>query len=133
MLRVSARRSQGVPERPPAPLDDPAERRRAVRFHLEVPVIIGWIDPSGEKKEELGRIRDISILGAFVVCQAPLAAQTAISLEVYLPPLERNTHQQLRLKGSGNVTRTSPDYYDGGFAATIKFVLEETCLASEAC
>jgi hypothetical protein len=133
MLTVSARRSQGVPQRPPTPLDHRAERRRAVRFRLEVPVIVEWTDPLGEKKEDLGRIRDISILGAFVVCQVPLPAHDAVSLEVYLPPLERNTHQQLRLKGSGKVTRMVPDQYDGGFAASIRFVLEETGSAPEAC
>jgi hypothetical protein len=101
------------------------ERRRAVRFQLHAPVILEWIEPSGAKRENIGRTRDISILGAFVICASPLPANTVISLEVHLPPLERNSSQQLRLRGHGKVTRVNGSGPDSGYAASVRFVLEE--------
>jgi hypothetical protein len=107
------------------------ERRRAVRFQLTAPVILEWTEPSGTKRENLGRTHDISILGAFVVCPFPLPTDTAVSLEVHLPPVERNTFQQLRLTGRGKVTRTIWNGEGSGFATSLRFVFEEGNLAPE--
>jgi hypothetical protein len=100
------------------------ERRRAVRFQLTAPVILEWTEPSGTKRE-IGRTQDISILGAFVVCPFPLPTDLAVSLEVHLPPLERNAFQQLRLTGRGKVTRTIWSGEGSGFATSLRFVLLE--------
>jgi PilZ domain-containing protein len=101
------------------------ERRRAVRFQLRAPVILEWTEPSGKKRENIGRTRDISILGTFVICPTPPPADTVVSVEVHLPPLERNTFQQLRLRGSGTVTRLNGSGQEVGFATHTPFVLEE--------
>jgi hypothetical protein len=102
------------------------ERRRAVRFQLHAPVILEWTESSGANREEVGRTRDISILGTFVTCRTAPPTDTTVRLEVHLPPLERNTLQQLRLRGSGQVTRTTGSDQENGFATHCPFVLEET-------
>lgn len=101
------------------------ERRRAVRFQLRAPAILEWTEPSGARRENVGRTRDISILGTFVICPTPPPTDTAVNIEVHLPPLERDTVQQLRLRGSGKVTRTTESGQERGFATHTPFVLEE--------
>jgi hypothetical protein len=56
----------------------------------------------------------------FVICSARLAVGTAVSLEVYLPPLERNTSQRLRLEASGKIIRLAETEEGRGFAAVYK-------------
>jgi hypothetical protein len=106
--------------------------RRAVRFQLQVPVILEWTDLSGSKQESVGRTRDISIFGAFVICGAALPRETLVSLEVQLPPLERNTLQRLLLKASGKVTRASENEKGLGIALSGTFSLQEVLPASSA-
>lgn len=105
------------------------ERRKAIRFRFDTPVILRWREPSGAIREDVGRTRDISIGGAFVVYDFPLQIDTEVSLEVYLPPLERNKGQLLQFTGRGKVTRTSGAGQDGGFATCVRFVLKENTLA----
>jgi hypothetical protein len=57
------------------------------------------------KPGELRRTRDIGIKGVFVICDTLPPVGTALSLEVYLPPLERNTMQRLHLEAAGKVIR----------------------------
>jgi hypothetical protein len=106
-----------------------AERRKAIRFRFDTPVILAWTEPSGAIREDIGRTRDISILGAFVIYHSPLPTNTEVSLEVYLPPLERNHGQLLQFTGRGKVTRTSEAGKDGGFATRVRFVLKENTFA----
>jgi hypothetical protein len=103
----------------------PVEQRRAVRFSLQVPVMYRWKDRSGRTQESFGRTRDISILGAFVVCLVPPPVGIKVGLEIHLPPLERNAVQQLRLEAKGKVTRVTDTDQDSGFAATSRFELHE--------
>lgn len=102
------------------------ERRRAVRFQLHAPVVMEWTESSGATREEVGRTRDISIMGTFVTCSTSPPTDAMVRLEVHLPPLERNTFQQLRLRGSGQVTRTTGSDQENGFATHCAFILEET-------
>lgn len=101
------------------------ERRKAVRFPLQAPVILQWTEPSGTTREDLGQTHNVSTLGAFVVCSLSLPAGTVISLEVRLPPLERNAVQALRLRGRGTVTRSASGE-ESGFATNSPFILEES-------
>jgi len=101
------------------------EQRRAVRFNLLAQVIYRWRDPSGQNRENVGRTRDISILGAFIVCPSPPPVETPVSLEIHLPPLERNALQRLRLEAKGRVVRVAGADEDSGFAATSHFELHE--------
>ena len=77
------------------------------------------------KEERLGRTRDLSISGLFVLCQDPPSVGTAVDVEVRLPSLERDKTQRLRLDGRGKVVRISGPKEPRGFAATSAFVLHE--------
>jgi hypothetical protein len=107
------------------PFGGNVERRKAVRFPLQAPVILQWREPSGTTREDLGQTHNVSILGAFVVCSLSLPTGTIVSLEVRVPPLERNTFQSLRLRGHGTVTRSAAGE-EGGFATNSPFILEES-------
>jgi hypothetical protein len=96
------------------------EQRRAVRFPLRVPVIFRW-----ENQTSVGRTRDISIAGVFATCDTLPPVGTALSLEVHIPPLERNTPQSLYLEAAGKVIRVEAGEEYSGFAATAPFALHE--------
>jgi hypothetical protein len=93
---------------------------------MNAPVILEWAEPSGAMREDVGRIRDLSVLGAFVVLDSPPPTGAKISLQVLLPALEAHAPQMLRFSGCGKVTRTNGTGEDSGFAASIRFVLKET-------
>lgn len=101
------------------------EQRKAVRFDLQAQVTYYWTDQSGTNQEGVGRTRDISISGVFVVCSSPPSVGTPVGLEIELPPLERNAPQHLRLETQGKVTRVTGTDHDSGFAATSQFELHE--------
>jgi hypothetical protein len=117
----------------PGPQELPAERRGATRFQLNAPAILEWTEPSGTKREEVGRTRDLSILGAFVMLDLPPPTDAEVSVQVLLPALEANSPQMLRFSGCGKVVRTDGTGPASGFAASVRFVLEETNLDSEVC
>jgi hypothetical protein len=109
------------------------ERRRAVRFQLQAPVVLEWNDLSGLKRESAGQIRDISIFGAFVICGDKPPSDAFVSLDVQLPPLEKNAVQRLRLKASGKVARTAENGEGVGVAMSARFSLQEVAPASSPC
>jgi hypothetical protein len=96
------------------------EKRKAVRFQLGAPVTFRWANQAG-----VGRTRDISIKGVFVICDTLPPVGTALSLEIYLPPLESNTLQRLHLDAAGKVIRVEAGEESSGFAATAPFALHE--------
>jgi hypothetical protein len=104
------------------------EQRKAVRFSLHAQVTYRWRDRSGRNQEGLGCTRNISVLGVCVICSSPPSVGTRVSLEIDLPPLERNTLQHLRLEAEGKVTRVTGVDRDSGFAATSRFELHEIVL-----
>jgi hypothetical protein len=63
------------------PIGGSVEERKAVRFRLLAPVVFRW-----ENRAGVGRTRDISIKGVFVICDTLPPVGTALSLEVYLRP-----------------------------------------------
>jgi hypothetical protein len=101
------------------------ERRAAVRFVLHAPVIIRWTDASGAKREDLGRTRDISTTGAFLTCNLRLPVGTKLSLEIHLPPLERNTVQRVQLQATGKVVRVTQSAGQEGVAVRGEFTLHD--------
>ena len=96
------------------------EQRRAVRFQLQVPVIFRW-----ERQTSVGQTRDIGITSVFITCHTSPPVGTALSLEIPIPPLERNTSQCLYLKATGRVIRVAAGEESRGFAATAPFALRE--------
>lgn len=85
-----------------------AERRRAPRFVLEIPVLFRWLDDRQTACEGAGFCRDISIKGVFVIafCAAPPLARP-LELMVLLPPLNPKG-SAMRLCSTGSVVRVEP-------------------------
>lgn len=73
----------------------------------------------------MGQTRDISAEGVFVNCCTRLPVGAAVTLEIHLPPLERNTLQGLQLKCEGTVARLAEKGEGSGFAASSEFTLHE--------
>lgn len=96
------------------------EERKAVRFRLPATVIFRWANQAS-----VGRTRDISIEGVFVICDTLPPVGTALSFDVYLPPLETNTLQRPHLEAAGKVIRVEVGEESSGFAATAPFALHE--------
>jgi PilZ domain len=107
------------------PVGGAVERRRAIRFSLHARVTYRWKDRSGRNQEGVGRTRDISILGAFVVCSSPPPVGAPVGLEIDLSPLEGDTLKHLRLEAKSKVMRVADSDQDSGFAATSRFELHE--------
>lgn len=105
------------------------DRRAAIRFRLRAPVIIRWADASGAKREDVGRTRDISTSGTFLTCLTQLPVGAKVSLEIHLPPLERETLQRVRLQSTGKVIRATQTPGEAGFAVSGAFTLHDHHLA----
>jgi hypothetical protein len=84
-----------------------AERRKARRFALEIPVLFRWMDDRHTACEGAGFSRDNSTRGVLVIaCAAPALARS-LELMVLLPPLNP-TGPGMRLRSSGSVVRVEP-------------------------
>ncbi len=62
-----------------------SNRRRELRYQLELSVRVGWRDPSGEKLEAGGVARDISRSGIYFVVPGEVRADEPLDLEVLIP------------------------------------------------
>lgn len=96
------------------------EQRRTIRFRSPFPVIFRW-----ENQTSVGLTRDISTAGAFVICDALPPVGASVTLEVTLPPFERNSLQPLYLKATGTVRRVERGVGGSGFAVNAPFALHE--------
>jgi hypothetical protein len=103
----------------------PVERREAVRFRLSAPVIFRWSDQSGARREEAGRLRDISVVGAYVFSKILPPVKAKLSLDIELPPFEESAPERLHLKGEGGVARVENTGAESGFAIRGPFTLHE--------
>jgi|SRR5690348_1461513 len=85
-----------------------AERRKARRFVLEIPVLFRWMDDQQTAREGAGFCRDISTGGVFLIafCAVPPLSHP-LDLMVLLPPLNPRG-PAMRLCSSGSVVRTEP-------------------------
>lgn len=63
-------------------------RRRAERLPLPIPAYVKGRDTSGEDFLELGQIRDISALGAGVLCSRVVKVGDSILLSIPTPTIE---------------------------------------------
>src|SRR3989440_4676656 len=74
------------------------KKRRAVRYKLCLPVIFKWTDERGRPVQEGGFTRDISTLGLYISCLKLPPTQTALVLEVLLPPNKKVLSEILKLE-----------------------------------
>ncbi len=78
------------------------ERRRAVRYLLEVPLIFRWLGPECSRLQCDGVTRDISARGAYVLSVTAPPVDAVVDVEVYLLGYRE---PKSRIKASMKVSR----------------------------
>jgi hypothetical protein len=63
------------------------ERRNAIRYRLESPVVFRWQDGSGMPWEGEGLTRDVSEVGAYVFSPRCPPVKTDVEIEIVVPTL----------------------------------------------
>jgi hypothetical protein len=93
----------------------PVERRNAIRYRLDTPVVFRWQDDSGTRLEGEGVTRDLSEVGAYVFTQKCPPPQTEVEIEIVVPTL--HGAPKAWLKGIMQVLRVEAGPGDGfGFS-----------------
>ena len=93
-------------------------RRRSVRFELQMPVVCRWKDHQDRQCETGGFSRDIGVAGLFVLSSVLPPEGVAVTLKVLLPALGRATSSGLQLQSEGKVVRIEAAT---GFAVCCEF------------
>lgn len=104
------------------------ERRAASRFSLCAPAILQWTDPSGTQQIQMASTHDVSLRGAFLLCDTPLHIGWAVRIEVQLPALKRSESAHFTLKGSGKVIRSALYGPQQGIAVSSRFMFADEIL-----
>jgi hypothetical protein len=65
----------------------PVERRNAIRYRLDTPVVFRWQDGSGKRLEGEGVTRDVSEVGAYVFSARCPPLHKEVEIEIVVPPL----------------------------------------------
>jgi hypothetical protein len=103
-------------------IGDHVQQRKAIRFHIRLPVIFRWSDEQSSRQQNGGFTRDISTGGLFIYSLIPPPLGVTVELEVVLPALEESGHG-VRLRSEGRVLRIERKGDPTGFAATGDFDL----------
>src|SRR5579864_430999 len=98
-------------------IGDHVQQRKAIRFHIRLPVIFRWSDEQSSRQQNGGFTRDISTGGLFIYSLIPPPLGVTVELEVVLPALEESGHG-VRLRSEGRVLRIERKGDPTGFAAT---------------
>ena len=93
-------------------------RRRSVRFELQMPVVCRWRDDQDRQCETGGFSRDIGVAGLFVLSSVLPPEGVAVTLKVLLPALGRASSSGLQLQSEGKVVRIEAAT---GFAVCCEF------------
>jgi hypothetical protein len=92
------------------------ERRKSVRYQLEIPAVFRWEDGSGMRFQGEGVTRDVSDVGAYVFTASCPPLQTEVEIEIVVPSKLPGT-PKARLKGTMQVLRLEDDRRGGcGFS-----------------
>jgi hypothetical protein len=93
------------------------DRRKTVRYRLQLPVIFAWRDRKGTKRKEAGFTRDIGTSGLYVFSSRRPSVGTRLHLDIVLP-LARNAPSPIaRLRVTASVVRAGDLKEELGFAA----------------
>jgi phosphoribosyl 1,2-cyclic phosphodiesterase len=68
-----------------ASLGEGADRRTEPRFHVELPVRVGWREANGEQREVRGFSQDISRSGIYFIAPEEIHPDQPLELELVLP------------------------------------------------
>jgi len=90
-------------------------QRLAVRYELRARVEFCWIDDQGVSRHGVGRTRDVSTRGAYVLGSAwpPKGTPVAMNIEI---PFSPATARVLRVQTEGRVVRVDRPGSDGSDA-----------------
>ncbi|MBW1771176.1 MAG: hypothetical protein JRE24_11270 [Deltaproteobacteria bacterium] len=80
------------------------EKRCEERYDLELPVMVKWQDGGGRTREAPGTARNISPLGAFLVCVSPIGQGCAVDLD-FDDPLDLGGCIPSRISATATVLR----------------------------
>jgi PilZ domain-containing protein len=78
------------PEEKNMPLS-PAERRRAQRIHVQIPMFVRGTDPAGLEFLDLTKTLDISATGAFLASPRAMRTNQVVNLTIPAPPSPAST------------------------------------------
>lgn len=68
-----------------ASLANGSDRRQERRYHVELPVRLGWRGPDGERVEEEGVAQDLSRTGIFFIAPTDVIPGQPVEVEIILP------------------------------------------------
>jgi hypothetical protein len=117
LRRVFARPSAGMRAR---------NQRLAVRYELRARVEFCWVDEKGASCHGLGRTRDISTKGAYVIGAVRPPKGTLVAMNIVIP-LPGAAPRILRVQAEGQVVRVEPG---GGRADAGGFSVENQRVTS---
>ncbi len=80
------------------------EKRYNERYDLKLPVMVKWKDTSGHTREAPGTAKNISPLGAFLLCESPIGEGCAIDLH-FDDPIDLGGCIPSRISARGKVVR----------------------------
>jgi PilZ domain len=80
------------------------QRRKAMRFPLDVPVVFWWMDANGVYQLGEGRSYDVSESGVFVCARACPPAGAQVGLKIPIPEI-LDAPRALRMEVAGRVLR----------------------------
>jgi hypothetical protein len=83
-------------------LERGGERRTAIRYKLQLPVLFHWND--GRERTEGGFTSDVALDGALILCNMCPPIGSEVRIEVLLPSPDRSG-EDLRIECTGTVTR----------------------------
>src|SRR5208282_4362595 len=69
----------------------PAERRRAQRIHLQIPMFVRGVDAAGSEFLDLTKTLDISATGAYLASPRLLSNNQLLNLTIPAPPSPSST------------------------------------------
>ena len=81
----------------------PAERRKATRYRLIVPVVFSWESSEHDRFQGEGSTRDISTVGAYILTPTSPPVDAPVNVEIMISALFWPT--MVRIKGSMHVQR----------------------------
>jgi hypothetical protein len=100
------------------------ERRSSVRYELRVPVLFSWDNAQAGPRQAGGFTRDLSTVGAYVICEQATdcpAVHSTVAVHLLLPPLETGAPAIPLNTDEARVVRAGSKTEDTGFAIVADF------------
>lgn len=96
------------------------DRRKSLRFRLQLPVVARWTDGEGKVQYGAGFSRDICARGVFILSSERPAIGAMVSINVQLPYV-RADFKEWQLRSVGSVVRVEAAWDISGYAVLCDF------------